>query len=70
MCLDAVVAIESAITPFTIYDPYSRAGAFRFPSLALGGAQRAHLPMSTRNMELLVHSTGKGRKGALILVPH
>lgn len=41
-----------------------------FPSLALGGAWRAHLPTSTRNVELVVCPTGKGLKGAPVLVPH
>lgn len=32
----------------------------QFPSLALGGALRAHLPESARNMELLMFPAGKG----------
>lgn len=68
MSLDAVV-LRSASTPFTTFDPAPQAGP-SVPSLALGGARRAHLPTGTRNVELVVCPTEKGLKGALVLVLH
>lgn len=54
--------------PFYLLRSCFPSWGLRFPSLVLGGTQRALIPGSTRNMELLVFPARKGLMGTSVFI--